>query len=595
MNYHVGQHVELRTACGPFVRGQIVTISAAWLLPATTIQMFTLTVGAGHTTATAADFGAVQGELASMEDRHMARKNGADLSANTGVPAGDGAIPPSTEIAPSPATAYPVGQVVALPLDLIDPDPDNERTDLGDIAALAASMAVEQEEPIQVYRQANGRYMNKTGHRRSAAARLLGWTTIAALVVPPPADARQRALGRIVSNLLREDPNIMLLAERLRDTLVGGDVDQTDLAAQLGKSQSWISNTIRLLHLPEPVRALISSGQLTAGHGVQLLRVTAPEVQSWSGQPTGKSAADKQLQYAQATAAQGSSVATLTAGLDRYLEEQKTGGHYAAQRVAQEQQEAAVRARVEQIRAEAITRGEDPTKAVKAAAQAERHTADTARSTQEAATRVKEQAAREREQARRVDRAALSDGVIDRIIGYQPGAAPTLDHLRLLGRMALQVTGRFGYGYGEQGGRLAPALDQAGDYAGLMPVLAAIARAGLPLDIEGRELAGNDQVKKWADHRWYLNVQIADDLLNQGKINRLSHTTLISGKPQPPPPHGPTERATQVAAQAEVQCPNCAGDFAPTPTDTVRIGSGPELRCPFCAQEFTPAPRAAAA
>ena len=91
MNYHVGQHVELRTACGPFVRGQIVTISAAWLLPATTIQMFTLTVGAGHTTATAADFGAVQGELASMEDRHMARKNGADLSANTGVPAGDGA------------------------------------------------------------------------------------------------------------------------------------------------------------------------------------------------------------------------------------------------------------------------------------------------------------------------------------------------------------------------------------------------------------------------------------------------------------------------------------------------------------------------
>jgi len=82
MTHHIGQQVELRAACGPFVRGQVVTIQAIETTPR---PSFTLACCGHRTTATAGDFGAVQGELPT-EEMDMARKNGADLSANTAAP-----------------------------------------------------------------------------------------------------------------------------------------------------------------------------------------------------------------------------------------------------------------------------------------------------------------------------------------------------------------------------------------------------------------------------------------------------------------------------------------------------------------------------
>jgi len=572
MTHHIGQQVELRVACGPFVRGQVVTIQA---IEATATPGFLLTCCGHRTTATAEDFGAVQRELPTTEELDMTRKNGADLSANMAAPAGDGEIDPSSTVADNTTTAYPVGQVVRLPLDLLDPDPDNERTDLGDLTALAASMAVAQEEPIQVYRQANGRYMNKTGHRRSAAARVLGWPTIAALIVVPPTDARRRHLGRIVSNLLREDPNIIMLAARLRDTLAEGEVDQTELARQLGKSQSWISNTMRLLNLPEPVRALISSGKLTAGHGVQLLRITEPELTDWEGSPTGQSAAAEQAYFAQHASSGEWSVSTLMNTVDSYLKRQENAKYQAAQR--ERIQQAAEAAKV--AAAEARARGGDPQAAARAAQAAV-----------EAAEQAKAQAAKDRETARRAERGGVAAAVVDRIIGYTPGSAPSLDHLRLLGRMALTATGRFGNASGPEPDRLLRELEAAPDECSLLVVLGAIARAGLPLDVEERAVYGNYYVTGWADGRWFLNVQIADELLRRGLILKVSHQKLREGKPQPPPPAAPPQPSS------EVQCPNCASDFVPVAGDTMQIvGSGPELRCPFCANEFTPSLRAAAA
>ncbi|MDQ2808006.1 MAG: ParB/RepB/Spo0J family partition protein [Chloroflexota bacterium] len=518
MTHHIGQQVELRVACGPFVRGQVVTIQA---LETIASPSFALTCCGHRTTATAEDFGAVQGELPTTEELDMARKNSADLSANSADPAGDQRIEEITELGAAPVE-YPVGQLVALPLALIDPDPDNERADLGDLAALAASMAVKQEEPIQVYATAEGRYMNKTGHRRGAAAHLLGWPTIAALIVEPPADARRRTLGRIVSNLLREDPNIMLLAERLRDTLAGGDVDQTALARQLGKSQSWISNTMRLLHLPEPVRALISAGKLTAGHGVELLRIRQPDVEYWSGQPTGRSAADEQVAMAEEAIRDLWSVGHLAQRITSYLNEQNSARQRAETRARQAAEAvAALRAATAEkgrIAQEAQARGDDPQAAQAAAQQA---------------PPTKEQEARDREATRRRERGAVAAAVIDRVIGYTPGAPPSLEHLRLLGRMALTATGRFGHGDGQAADPLLQALEAAPDQASLLVILGTIARTGLPLDSEERALAGHYYVQQWADQRWCLNVRIADELLRQGKIVKISHTTLVKDKPRP--------------------------------------------------------------
>ncbi len=522
MPYQIGQQVELRRACGPFVRGQIVTIAAVGHGPNPAITLYNVTWRGHSTIAEAADLGAVQGELPTTEEPNMTRKNGADLSANMTAPAGDDGIAEVDELA-APPPAYPVGQVVQMPLDLIDPDPDNERTDLGDLDALAASMAVKQEEPIQVYLQANGRYMNKTGHRRSAAARLLGWPTISAVIVEPPADRRQRTLGRIVSNLLREDPDIILLAQRLSETLAVGDVDQAALAAQLGKSQPWISNTMRLLGLPKPVQAWISAGKLTAGHGVELLRIRQPDVEYWSGQPTGRSAADEQVAMAEEAIRDLWSVGHLAQRITSYLNEQNSARQRAETRARQAAEAvAALRATTAEkgrIAQEAQARGDDPQAAQAAAQQA---------------TATKEQEARDREATRRRERGAVAAAVIDRVISYTPGAPPSLEHLRLLGRMALTATGRFGHGDGQAADPLLQALEAAADQASLLVILGTIARAGLPLDSEERALAGHYYVQQWADQRWCLNVRIADELLRQGKIVKISHTTLVKDKPRPP-------------------------------------------------------------
>lgn len=162
-------------------------------------------------------------------------------------------------------------------LALIDPDPNNPRTSQDDAALteLAASMrengllqpilVTPTMAPLYVCR-----YKVVVGHRRLAAAALLGWETIPAQIAAPKAEAETR-LVQLVENLQREDLSPIDLARGLNQALQGG-MTQADLARRLGKSQPWVSNTIRLLGLPEEVQALLASGALTARHGRALLQ-----------------------------------------------------------------------------------------------------------------------------------------------------------------------------------------------------------------------------------------------------------------------------------------------------------------------------------
>ena len=56
------------------------------------------------------------------------------------------------------------------------------------------------------------------------------------------------------------------------------DYAQADLGKMIGKSRSHIANTLRLMKLPDSVKELLRSGQLSAGHGRALLAVTNPEM-----------------------------------------------------------------------------------------------------------------------------------------------------------------------------------------------------------------------------------------------------------------------------------------------------------------------------
>lgn len=75
----------------------------------------------------------------------------------------------------------------------------------------------------------------------------------------------------LVENLQRQDLSPLEEAEGYRRLLEEFEHTQEDLARAVGKSRSHVANTLRLLALPDPIKALMDDGKLTAGHARALL------------------------------------------------------------------------------------------------------------------------------------------------------------------------------------------------------------------------------------------------------------------------------------------------------------------------------------
>jgi ParB family chromosome partitioning protein len=179
-----------------------------------------------------------------------------------------------------PAAQPPqAGEVILeLPLAQIDPNPYQPRREFEpqELAELAASIRTQGLiQPITVRPSPGGRYEVVAGERRLRATRDLGATAIRAIV--RVVDDRQLLELSLVENLLRADLNEIEVAEALQRLLNQYGYTTAQLAEVLGKSRPAVSNTLRLLELPEPVQALVRQGALSAGHGRAVL--SFPSVQ----------------------------------------------------------------------------------------------------------------------------------------------------------------------------------------------------------------------------------------------------------------------------------------------------------------------------
>ena len=95
-------------------------------------------------------------------------------------------------------------------------------------------------------------------------------------IVTIEADDKQALEIAIIENVQRSNLNIIEEAqgyERLGDEF---GYSQTDLSRVIGKSRSHVTNTLRLLKLPEATRTLVTSGQITAGHARALIHAEDP-------------------------------------------------------------------------------------------------------------------------------------------------------------------------------------------------------------------------------------------------------------------------------------------------------------------------------
>lgn len=132
-------------------------------------------------------------------------------------------------------------------------------------------------QPIVLKPDDKGKYMIIAGERRYRASKLAQKRDIPAVIKDiPMKDIMEIAL---IENLQREELNPIEEALAYRSLIKNYEVTQEEISEAVGKSRPHITNTLRLLNLPQKIMDMIDQGQITAGHGKALLRVTDENMQ----------------------------------------------------------------------------------------------------------------------------------------------------------------------------------------------------------------------------------------------------------------------------------------------------------------------------
>jgi ParB family chromosome partitioning protein len=168
-------------------------------------------------------------------------------------------------------------QVVEIAIDQIQPNPyqPRKRFDEESLRELAESIRVNGVlQPVIVKKVAGG-HMLVTGERRCRAAKMAGFSTVPAIV--RDYDNRYLAELALLENIQREDLTIIEEAEAYRNAIDSLDLTHLELAQKIGKSRSYVSNTLGILSLPESIVAEINAGNISMGHARALSKLKDPE------------------------------------------------------------------------------------------------------------------------------------------------------------------------------------------------------------------------------------------------------------------------------------------------------------------------------
>ncbi|MGD0751296.1 MAG: ParB/RepB/Spo0J family partition protein [Anaerolineales bacterium] len=193
----------------------------------------------------------------------------------SGLGRGLGALIPGGE------NALAENGVMLVPVDLVLPNPRQPRSmmhpeELQDLTASIREHGVLQPLIVTPGDQ-QGRYILIAGERRLQAARLAGLAAVPVLV--RPATDQQRLELAIIENVQRSDLSALEQAEAYRQLAEDFELSHEEIAARVGKSRVAVTNTLRLLKLPDPVKNALIEGRISEGHARALLALPSPEAQ----------------------------------------------------------------------------------------------------------------------------------------------------------------------------------------------------------------------------------------------------------------------------------------------------------------------------
>lgn len=166
------------------------------------------------------------------------------------------------------------GSILLIPVDDIVPNPNQPRkifnqNELSELASSIKNNGIIQ--PLIVRKNQNDEYELISGERRLRAAEMVGLETVPCVLMS--VNDNDSALFAIIENIQRDNLNYFEEAESIAKLISDFSMTQEEISKKLGKSQSYLSNKVRLLRLSDDLRTVILENSLSERHARALLRL----------------------------------------------------------------------------------------------------------------------------------------------------------------------------------------------------------------------------------------------------------------------------------------------------------------------------------
>jgi ParB family chromosome partitioning protein len=187
--------------------------------------------------------------------------------------------------------AHPEGEILSdfngvleVPLDLIASNPHQPRRGFNEERLKELASSIKEHgviQPLVISTQgadAKQKYALIAGERRLRAAKIAGLKTIPAIL--READSQDHLVVALIENVQRADLNPLEAASAFQALSVEFGLSHEDIAERVGKSRSTVTNTLRLLDLPDVVQQAVRKDQISMGHARALLALDTIKAQT---------------------------------------------------------------------------------------------------------------------------------------------------------------------------------------------------------------------------------------------------------------------------------------------------------------------------
>jgi ParB family chromosome partitioning protein len=171
---------------------------------------------------------------------------------------------------------------VYVPVHLVVPNPRQPRQKMNEADLLELASSIKEHGILQplivTYDPQLNQYILIAGERRLRASRLAGLEVVPVLI--RQATDQQRLELALIENVQRADLTPLETSEAYRQLNEEFNMSHEEIAKRVGKNRTTVTNTLRLLKLPESVRDALAEEAITEGHARALLSLNTPQAQA---------------------------------------------------------------------------------------------------------------------------------------------------------------------------------------------------------------------------------------------------------------------------------------------------------------------------